>query len=71
MAGEIFMRVNEVAEELGVSVPYAYKLIRELNEELRKTGCITIVGRIDRNFFHEKFYGTREQRERKESNGGI
>ena len=34
------MRVNEVAEELGVSVPYAYKLIRELNEELRKTGCI-------------------------------
>ena len=42
MAGEIFMRVNEVAEELGVSVPYAYKLIRELNEELRKTGCIPI-----------------------------
>ena len=22
------MRVNEVAEELGVSIPYAYKLIR-------------------------------------------
>ena len=71
MAGEIFMRVNEVAEELGVSIPYAYKLIRKLNEELRKTGCITIAGRIDRKFFHEKFYGTREQRERKESNGGI
>ena len=34
------MRVNEVAEKLGVSVPYAYKLIRELNKELRKTGCI-------------------------------
>ena len=65
------MRVNEVAEELGVSVPYAYKLIRKLNEELRKTGCITIAGRIDRKFFHEKFYGTREQRERKELNGGI
>ena len=45
------MRVNEVAEELGVSVPYAYKLIREMNEELRKTGCITIAGRIDRKFF--------------------
>ena len=28
MANQIFMRVNEVAEELGVSVPYAYKLIR-------------------------------------------
>ena len=65
------MRVNEVAEELGVSVPYAYKLIRELNEKLRKTGCITIAGRIDRRFFHEKFYGTREQNERKELNGGV
>ena len=65
------MRVNEVAEELGVSVPYAYKLIRELNEELRKTGCITIAGRIDRKFFHEKFYGTREPKERRESNGSV
>ena len=71
MAGEIFMRVNEVAEELGVSVPYAYKLIRELNEELQKTGCITIAGRIDRKFFHEKFYGTREPKERRESNGSV
>ena len=65
------MRVNEVAEELGVSVPYAYKLIRELNEELRKTGCITIACRIDRRFFHGKFYGTREQKERKELNGSV
>ena len=71
MAGEIFMRVNEVAEKLGVSVPYAYKLIRELNKELRETGCITIAGRIDRKFFHEKFYGTREERERRESNGSV
>ena len=29
MAAQIFMRVNEVAEELGVSVPYAYKLIKK------------------------------------------
>ena len=31
MANQIFMRVNEVAEELGVSVPYAYNLIRQMN----------------------------------------
>ena len=66
MANQIFMRVNEVAEELGgVSVPYAYKLIRQMNEELSKTGCITISGRIDRKFFHEKFYGTRTETARK------
>lgn len=62
MAGEIFIRVEEVAEELGVSIPYAYKLIRSMNEELKEAGCITIAGRIDRKFFHEKFYGTREQK---------
>lgn len=62
MAGEIFMRVEEVAEELGVSIPYAYKLIRSMNEELKEAGWITIAGRIDRKFFHEKFYGTREQK---------
>ncbi|MCI8493003.1 MULTISPECIES: helix-turn-helix domain-containing protein [Eubacteriales] len=64
MAGKMFMRVEEVAEELGVSVAYAYKLIRSMNEELKKTGCITISGRIDRKFFYEKFYGTRGQSER-------
>lgn len=56
------MRVEEVAEKLGVSIPYAYKLIRSMNEELKEAGCITIAGRIDRKFFHEKFYGTREQK---------
>ena len=45
--------------------------IRELNKELRETGCITIAGRIDRKFFHEKFYGTREPKERRESNGSV
>lgn len=62
MAGQMFMRVDEVAEELGVSVPYAYRLIRSMNAELKKTGCITIAGRVDRKFFHEKFYGTRMER---------
>lgn len=66
MAGQIFMRVDEVAEELEVSKPYAYKLIKRMNEELEQTGCLTIVGRIDRKFFHEKFYGTRTETKRRE-----
>ena len=60
------MRVNEVAEELGVSIPYAYKLIRKLNEELRKTGCITIAGRIDRNSSMRS--STERENRRKEGN---
>ena len=70
MAEKIFMSVEEVAEVLDVSVPYAYKLIRQMNEELKATGCITIAGRVDRKFFYEKFYGTRDNR-KGEANGSI
>ena len=45
-----FIKADEVAEELGISKPYAYKIIRRLNEELREKGMITIAGRVDRNF---------------------
>ena len=36
--GQQFMRVEEVAEILDVSTSYAYKVIRELNEELKRKG---------------------------------
>lgn len=38
--GQQFMRVEEVAEILDVSTSYAYKVIRELNEELKRKGFI-------------------------------
>lgn len=65
MATELFMRVEEVANVMGVSVSYAYKIIRKLNKELKKTGCLIMNGRIDRKFFYDNFYSTRENRERK------
>ena len=51
MAGQIFMRVNEVAEELGVSVPYAYKLIKKMNEELKQTAASQSPAELTVNFF--------------------
>ena len=53
-----FMRVEEVAAELGVSVSYAYKVIRRLNDELREKGFVTIAGRINRQYFNERVFGT-------------
>ncbi|MBE6720639.1 MAG: LysR family transcriptional regulator [Ruminococcaceae bacterium] len=51
-----FMKVNEVAEELEVSIPYAYKIIRKLNEELEGKGYLTVKGRINRDYFYERIY---------------
>ena len=56
MSKELFVR----AEVLGISKPYAYKLVREMNEELKQKGFLTIPGRVSRNYFEEKFYGLRE-----------
>ncbi|MBQ9504644.1 MAG: LysR family transcriptional regulator [Oscillospiraceae bacterium] len=53
-----FMRVEEVAAELGVSVSYAYKVIRRLNDELKEKGFVTIAGRINRQYFNERVFGT-------------
>lgn len=46
-----FIRAEDVAQELNVSKPYAYKLIRQLNEELKAKGFITIAGRVNRQYF--------------------
>ncbi len=51
-----FMRVEEVAEVLEVSTSFAYKVIRQLNDELKSKGYITIAGRINREYFYERVY---------------
>ena len=55
--GNRFIRADDVAQELNVSKPYAYKLIRKLNEELKAKGFITIAGRVNRQYFYERLYG--------------
>ena len=57
MTDRTFLRASEVAEELGVSLAYAYKLIKKLNAELEELGFITINGRVSRQYFTEKLYG--------------
>ena len=61
MTQELFVRAEEVASELGISKPYAYKLVRDMNEELKQKGSITIPGRVSRRYFEEKFYGLRDR----------
>lgn len=48
------MTVDEVATELGVSKSYAYKVVHELNEDLKSMGYLTISGKISRKYFIKK-----------------
>ena len=54
MTNKNFMLVQDVAEELGISESYAYKIIRQLNKELAKKGIITVSGRVNRKYFYER-----------------
>lgn len=47
MESTSFMRVDEVAQELGVSKSYAYKIVQKLNAELKEKGFMTISGRVN------------------------
>ena len=57
MANQNFIHADEIAEELGGSKAYAYKIVHRLNDELKAKGYVTISGRVSRKYFEEKFYG--------------
>ena len=54
LENKTFMTVEEVAKELNVSTSYAYKVVRELNEEMQQLGYLTVRGRVNTNFFRKK-----------------
>lgn len=57
-----FMRVDEVAEELGVSKSYAYKVVQRLNKELKAMGYLTVAGRVSKQYFLEKACYNKERK---------
>lgn len=56
LQGKTFISVQEVAEELGVSKSYAYRVVKKFNEELKQQGYLTVAGRVNAQYFHKKVY---------------
>ena len=54
---EKFLEVGDVMQILGISRSAAYKLMRQINSELEKKGCIVIRGKVSRKYFEERIYG--------------
>ena len=52
-----FLNANDVAGCLDVSVSMAYKVIRQLNKELKEAGYITISGKVNKTYFETRIYG--------------
>lgn len=61
-----YLTVDEVAQALKISKSFAYKVIRNMNAELKKQGFFTMSGRINKQFFLEKTqYNPNKLKERK------
>ena len=57
MKSKLYLRAEDVAEYMDVSVPMAYTIIRRLNNELVSQGYIVVAGRVSRRYFEQKIYG--------------
>ncbi len=48
--------VKDVMKILGVSKSKAYKVIQDMNEELKEKGYFIIAGKVPKTYFEERFY---------------
>lgn len=52
--GKLMINAQEIAGIMECSEGFAYKLIRQLNQELQNKGYITRAGRVPRKYFFER-----------------
>lgn len=54
--GKRFLSVADVSEIMECSKSQAYKIIRQLNDELNEKGFVTLSGKINSKYFYERTY---------------
>jgi len=54
---KIYYTAEEVSVMLGISIGTSYRIIRNLNKELKSKGFIVIAGKLPIRYFEEKYYG--------------
>ncbi|AQW84273.1 transcriptional regulator [Campylobacter pinnipediorum] len=57
----MLIRVDTIVKDLQISKPLAYKLMKEMNDELKKEGYLTIAGRVPRTYYHKRFFGLQSE----------
>lgn len=60
---KMYYDVVDIEEMLGISESMSYKIMKEMNAQLKKKGYLTIAGKVPSAYFLEKWYGGAEQKE--------
>ena len=71
MENEMFVGVETVAKDFGVSKGFAYKLIKQMNDVLKAKGYLTVAGRVSRQYYRERIYGFASEEHRNGSQQEI
>ena len=71
MENKLFVTAGEIAKDLQISKPFAYKLVREMNDELKEKGFLVIAGCVSRQFYEEKIYSSKNSHDKEGLNGSI
>lgn len=64
---KLYVNADELSRMMEISRGHAYKIIRQLNDELAEKGFIVVAGKVSRRYMEERCYGICEVRHK----GGI
>ena len=51
-----YINAQELSKHLGISTSRAYRIIRQLNDELKEQGYLVIAGRIPTKYFEQRWF---------------
>ena len=54
---KVYYSANDLVEMLDISKASSYKIIRQLNDELKALGYIVLQGKVPKAYFEQKWYG--------------
>ena len=54
---KVYYSANDLVDMLDISKASAYKIIRQLNDELKALGFIVLQGKVPKAYFEQKWYG--------------
>lgn len=52
-----FINAKELAQVVGISQSNAYKVIKQMNDELEQQGFLVFAGKVPRKYFEKRCYG--------------
>lgn len=54
---QMYLSVEDIAELFELSVSFSYRLVEQMNEDLKNQNYYVLVGRIPTRYVEDKIYG--------------